>query len=377
VRFDVLTYHKATLHNGCVQLHPLDSEAQSEGASEEGRTVDPFQPCAIVNATGAWVDRTLQSLHVRSSRLIGGTRGSHLITSHHRLREALRGNGIYVEGSDGRPVFFLPLGETTLVGTTDVPFEGDPQTAVATDDEINYLLGAVRHVFPHVELHRRDIDLTYAGVRPLPAVSARSPSAVSRRHCIYEHGQGPVPIYSLVGGKLTTCRAVAEELALRILRERGQPVRANSRERALPGGEDYPVDESALNESRRQLALRWNCTMQQVSAVWTLCGTRADRIFAQVATSPDTPHTAPDRSIPDTDLPCAIVRWIIRNQWVTTVSDLVERRLMMVFHPQLSIRSLRALANLMVAERRLTQDAMDEHVERCAQRLRSHFGRSL
>ena len=63
---------------------------------------------------------------------MGGTKGSHFVTYQSRLKELLAGQGIYTEARDGRPVFVLPFGDGALVGTTDIPFEGDPATAVAT-----------------------------------------------------------------------------------------------------------------------------------------------------------------------------------------------------------------------------------------------------
>ncbi len=113
-----------------------------------------FEPAAIVNATGAWVDRTLAALDVPSPRLMGGTKGSHFITHHAALRERLAGRAIYVEAADGRPVFVLPFRDATLVGTTDVPFDSDPAAAVATPEELAYLIAAMNDLFPRLAFHR-------------------------------------------------------------------------------------------------------------------------------------------------------------------------------------------------------------------------------
>src|SRR5207248_10052739 len=120
---------------GTLETCPTTPAKMVEIAPVDGPTSDdaPFrlEPSAIVNATGAWVDHTLQKLRVESRRLIGGTKGSHFVTAHAGLRAALAGRGIYAEAADGRPVFVLPLGENSLVGTTDIPFSGDPAAAVA------------------------------------------------------------------------------------------------------------------------------------------------------------------------------------------------------------------------------------------------------
>ena len=128
-----------------------------------------IRPSAIVNATGAWVDRTLAGLLPgRGGRLIGGTKGSHLVLGAAGLRRALGDRGVYAEAEDGRPVFVLPFGpRLVLVGTTDLPFTGDPASARADDAEIEYLLAAVSRLFPRAAPGRDCVVQHYSGVRPL------------------------------------------------------------------------------------------------------------------------------------------------------------------------------------------------------------------
>jgi glycerol-3-phosphate dehydrogenase len=115
---------------------------------------------------------------------MGGTKGSHLFTFHEPLRTALASGGIYTEAADGRPVFLLPLAGGVLVGTTDLPFTGNPADAVANETEITYLLACVRHVFPQVDMQPEQIAWHYSGVRPLPYVDASSTAAITRRHAL-------------------------------------------------------------------------------------------------------------------------------------------------------------------------------------------------
>jgi glycerol-3-phosphate dehydrogenase len=143
-------------------------------------------------------------------------------------------------------VFVLPLGEQVLVGTTDVPFEGDPREARATEEELQYLLSAVNQVFPDLRLTRADVDWHYAGVRPLPYADRRVPASITRRHWLHEHTDAPLPMYSVIGGKLTTCRSLAETAADTLLHRLGWPVKTVSRSRPLPGGDAYPGDAAAV-----------------------------------------------------------------------------------------------------------------------------------
>src|SRR4051812_3515824 len=179
----VMTYHRAHLEDGLVHVSSVDLA--------EGEPVLSFQPAAIINATGAWVDETLEKLPAPSRRLMGGTKGSHFFTWNLQLKEMLGGNGIYAEADDGRPVFLLPLAEGTLVGTTDLPFSGDPAIAVATDEELNYLVGVVQGIFPGV-ITRSDIAWHYSGVRPLPYVDAKTPAAITRRHQLVWNDECPI-----------------------------------------------------------------------------------------------------------------------------------------------------------------------------------------
>lgn len=310
----VLTYCQARLEGHRVQI----------AACEGSGPCESIEPAAIVNATGAWVDRTLARLPVPSPPLMGGTKGSHFLTFHRPLVESLGGKGVYAEARDGRPVFVLPLGEGALVGTTDIPFEGDPAEAVASEEELAYLLELAEELFPRAGLARHHISMHQCGVRPLPRVDARTPAAITRRHQLVWNEASSVPLVSLVGGKLTTCRSLAEEAAAAILGRVGQPVRGNSRQR--------PLAPTAVD-----LALG----------------------------APGQPPQAPLAEL---------ARAAIREEWATRLEDLVERRLMLHFSPELHWDTLRTLADVLVQEGRLTAQEAPRAVARCAGRLKEHFG---
>jgi glycerol-3-phosphate dehydrogenase len=356
--FRVFTYHRASLRGDTVEICPIDAAEPSES----------LRPAAIVNATGAWVDRALERLHVPSRQLMGGTKGSHAFTFNARLREALSGQGIYAEARDGRPIFILPLADATLIGTTDEPFEGDPREARATPQELDYLLESVNAILPTARLSPSDIDFHYSAVRPLPKVDATSPAAITRRHSLVEHDNAAVPLYSVVGGKLTTMRSLAELTADTVLARLGRPVTANSRDCVLPGGENYPADSQALQQAVDQIAARTGFSSSSVAAVWKLCGTRSDSILA----------SASDRELlGDTQLPCLFVRWSIEHEWATTLADLVERRLMLLYHHGLTKASLRRLAELLAEAGIFSAFDVDTRVAEEVARLAARFGKRV
>lgn len=360
--FQLFTYHRVEMAGRTVSIY---SEQNASRPALE------FEPAAIVNATGAWVDATLRQLHASSPPLMGGTKGSHLITFHAALRAALGDAGIYAEAADGRPVFLLPLGEGCLVGTTDLPYSGDPADAVATDAEIDYLIAAVNQVLPGVRLARDDVEFHYCGVRPLPHADVDRPAAITRRHWLEEHTGGPVPLFSVIGGKLTTCRSLAESSARTIRRRlRITGDAATSRDRPLPGAEGYPNDAASLETAWQSLADAHGWNVAQVRAIWQLRGTQTGSILA--ALSED------DRAnLQGIDLPVAFACWTIGHEWVRQLDDLVERRLMLLYDRRLSLACLRQLAGLLVEANLLRPAELESEVQRTVRRLASHFGRRL
>ena len=271
-------------------------------------------------------------------------------------------------------MFVLPFGAATLVGTTDLPFADDPATAVATPAELQYLVTAVNDLFPDLRLTTADIAQHYSGVRPLPAAGPKTPAAVTRRHWLEPNDDCAVPLFSVIGGKLTTCRSLAEEAAGTILARLGLEHRADSRERPLPGGESYPRDGSSLAAEWDRLAARFTLDRSAIETIWSLVGTRAESILAAIAGGADRFDAA---CLPGTSLPREFARWIIANEWATTLEDLVERRLMLLYHPRLSRACLEELAGLLVEAERLSVAGLNDAVERTIDRLVRHFGKRL
>ncbi|MCP4006619.1 MAG: glycerol-3-phosphate dehydrogenase/oxidase [bacterium] len=158
----------------------------------------------VINATGAWADRTRG--HVEAPPLLRPLRGSHLFLDLASLPlvEAIA----FTHPEDGRPVFAYPWEGVALVGTTDVdhrsPLHQEPSIS---DGEADYLLKAVRSMFPSYELPRAAIISSQAGVRPVVDTGKTDPSAESREHLVLAE-QG---LLTILGGKLTTFRVAAIE----------------------------------------------------------------------------------------------------------------------------------------------------------------------
>ncbi|HEY5315702.1 MAG TPA: glycerol-3-phosphate dehydrogenase/oxidase [Pirellulales bacterium] len=356
----VWTYHEARLRGQEVEI--IDGQS--------GQIVESLRPAAIVNATGAWVDLTLERLDIPSRRLMAGTKGSHLVTYNATLRSALEHGGVYAEAADGRPVFVLPFGPACLIGTTDLPYSGDPAEAVASPAEVQYLLDTVNAIFPLPGLTPGDVELHYCGVRPLPASSAATPGAVTRRHWVEEQPGAPVPTFSVIGGKLTTCRSLAEATADLLLARLGRQRVADSRQRIVPGGEDYPPDEQELGRRLAALASSYGLSAEAASSVWALWGTRAQHVLKALGSD-----LQPQILLAGTPLPVSLATWCVRHEHARRLPDLVERRLMLLYQPRLAGTCLAQLAAILAAEGLLDPALAATAVAQEVQRLKLQFGK--
>jgi glycerol-3-phosphate dehydrogenase len=361
VDFRVFTYCQTELHGSTARVHSIDDPDQ---VSLE------LRPATIVNATGAWGDLTLGELRIPSPQLFGGTKGSHIITRQPALVAALGGDAIYAEAADGRLVFVLPFGDNVLIGTTDEPIRESPDAAIATPRDVDYLVGMVNEVFSDVRLTAADVDAHYCGVRPLPNVNAARAGAIPRGHWIETNASGPVPIDTLIGGKLTTCRAFGELAADRILQRLGVKRTAGTQARAVPGSDDYPADPEELAERIRAIADATGFSADQVAAVWDLAGTDARDILSAARDG--------DRAnLPGTSIPLAFVDWSASHEWVRHVEDLVERRLMLAWETGLCRETLKSLAGRLQRAECISVLQIEREVASAAARLERFYGRGV
>jgi glycerol-3-phosphate dehydrogenase len=213
-------------HGACVLTYTRVDEIVTTGQRVEGvrftDLLDPDQTSYTVsapltiNVSGPWVDRLTGK--VSGKQLIGGTKGSHIIVD--SFPGAPNG-AIYVENeADGRPYFIVPWNGLYLIGTTDFRYTGDLDRVIADDDEIDYLIADTNRVIPGAGLTREHVRYTYSGVRPLPYVEEGAESGITRQHIVHDHAPETAGLISIVGGKLTTYRSLAEhatDLAMRKL----------------------------------------------------------------------------------------------------------------------------------------------------------------
>lgn len=204
-------------------------EFTDELTGESGRALASI----VVNATGPWVDQVLRESVESTQHLIGGTKGSHIVVG--PFDSAPR-TALYVEAEmDHRPFFVIPWNDQFLIGTTDVRYEGDPDRVMIDEGEIHYLLHETNRLFPTANLKRESILFSYSGVRPLAYSERGSESSITRRHFLCEQKEIE-GLISIVGGKLTTYRQIAEEAVDLIEGKLGRRLkRCATAEEPLPG----------------------------------------------------------------------------------------------------------------------------------------------
>ncbi|MFG3435206.1 glycerol-3-phosphate dehydrogenase/oxidase [Lysinibacillus fusiformis] len=168
---------------------------------------------AVVNAAGPWVDdvRTIEGKQAGKHLIL--SKGVHIVFDESKfpLKQA-----VYFDTPDGRMVFAIPRQGKTYVGTTDTFYEGDARNMDIYQEDRDYIMNAIRYMFPSVKVTDADIESSWAGVRPLIHEDGKNPSEISRKDEVWISPSGLVTI---AGGKLTGYRKMAETVLNTITQE--------------------------------------------------------------------------------------------------------------------------------------------------------------
>ncbi len=287
----------------------------------------------IINAAGPWVDRVLATVNREMKNFMGGTRGSHIVVGSF---DGAPDSAFYVEAKkDGRPFFIIPWNEQYLIGTTDIRYDGDPGEVVVSDEEIDYLLDETNRVFPKAGLTRMSIHFAYAGVRPLPKRDKGPESAITRKHIIFRHRNEARGLISIIGGKLTTYRNLAEQAvnkSVRRIDRRVAPCR--TRDEPLPGGIDL---ESARSRLEANPGLSGRC----VGRLLSIYGSRATAIVECAEETAAIGFIDAEKTILEAE-----VRYVMRSEMAVTLVDIVHRRMMTGLTPDLGVAHSGDIAKL-------------------------------
>jgi glycerol-3-phosphate dehydrogenase len=178
----------------------------------ESKSVHPFKAKAVINATGVFVDKILQMDRPGSNRTICVSQGVHVVLDKkfYSSSEAM----MIPKTSDGRVLFAVPWHEKVVLGTTDTPIESASLEPQALDREIDFILDTAGSYLTAVP-QRKDVLSVFAGLRPLavPANGAQKTKEISRSHKIIVSSSD---LFTILGGKWTTYRKMAEDMLDRI-----------------------------------------------------------------------------------------------------------------------------------------------------------------
>lgn len=164
----------------------------------------------VINAAGPWVDELRTLNQSKKGKRLHLTKGVHLVFPREKLQVQ---QSVYFDIPDGRMMFAIPRGKVTYIGTTDTNFNADKDHVTTDIADAIYLISAVNHMFPDIDLELSDIISSWAGLRPLIHEEGKSASELSRKDEIFTSDTG---LISIAGGKLTGYRKMAERVVNRI-----------------------------------------------------------------------------------------------------------------------------------------------------------------
>jgi glycerol-3-phosphate dehydrogenase len=312
-----------------------------------------------INAAGPWVDEIAGAWS--NQKLIGGTKGSHIVVG--RFPGAPE-SALYIEAqADSRPFFVIPWNGNYLIGTTDTRYEGDLDRIRIDESEIEYLLTEVNNLIPAAQLARKSILFAYAGVRPLPFVAKEKERAITRRHFISGHERAQ-NLFSIIGGKLTTYRSLAEEAVDLVFKtlERRAPGSA-TKDKPLPGAAGI----ADFDEIRRQLESNVLVSAKTVDHLLHVYGTRAVAVL-KCANDEARLLECFDK---ETGAIAAEVVFAFQEEMAKTLSDCMLRRTMVGLNSRAGIGADEAAAE--IAQRYLGWPEQRVRREVEEYRKRQHF----
>jgi glycerol-3-phosphate dehydrogenase len=233
----------------------------------------------IVNAAGPWVDSLREKDQSRKGKSLKLTKGIHLVIDQSRfpLKQA-----IYFDTPDGRMVFAIPREGKTYVGTTDTVYKGDIIHPRMTTEDRQYVINAINYMFPSLKITVRDIESSWAGLRPLIHEDGKSPSEISRKDEIWTSDSG---LITIAGGKLTGYRKMAQivvDLLVKKFQEEQNRTFSECLTKTLPisggdvgGSKNF---QSFINE-KVKLGMAYGLSREEAEKLVKRYGSNIDKVF--------------------------------------------------------------------------------------------------
>lgn len=279
----------------------------------------------VINASGPWVDEVRGADYSKNNKELRLTKGVHIVIDQSKfpLQQAV----YFDTKSDGRMIFAIPREGKAYIGTTDTFYNNDKASPLPTQADRDYLVDAVNYMFPGLDITDKDIESSWAGIRPLILEEGKDPSEISRKDEIWEGKSG---LLTIAGGKLTGYRHMAKGivdlLAKRLQQEFGEKFGpCETKHLTISGGDvggsanfEHFVEEKVAEARKYQIDAK---TAEDIARRY---GSNADEIY-KIA------HTA---QYQNSGLPLEIYAELvygIQNEMVYKPTDFLIRRTGMLY----------------------------------------------
>jgi glycerol-3-phosphate dehydrogenase len=282
-RFTMENALSAALHGAWVANHASARLVTSGGRVVGAEVTDALtgrtravDARVVVNATGAWAERTLAEGGLEPRRPLVPSKGIHLLLDAAAL--PIEG-ACFLKASNGRRGLAMRRLDRVYVGTSDEEYKGPLEAPRATRAEVEELLAMVQDCFPDAGLTLADVRATWAGIRPLILQPGKSTRDTSRHDEVWSGTPGLVTI---AGGKLTTYRPMARRTLKAVARQLGEDPPGPARTDAvpLPGGDLGGVDAESYRAARTSDLLRLGVTARAAARLAWLYGRQLEDLLA-------------------------------------------------------------------------------------------------
>jgi glycerol-3-phosphate dehydrogenase len=280
---DLLNYTKVvgfTYENGKVNGVELQDVLTGESYTVRAKKV--------VNAAGPWVDTLREKDSSKNGKSLRLTKGVHLVIDQSRfpLKQA-----VYFDTPDGRMVFAIPRDGKAYVGTTDTFYEEDPVHPTMTSEDREYIINSINFMFPDAKITEKDIESSWAGVRPLIHEEGKDPSEISRKDEIWVSDSG---LITIAGGKLTGYRKMAEtvvDLVAKQMKEENDKVFGECQTKTLKiSGGDVGGSQNldAFIEKLHKVGVELGLTVKEAKQMTRMYGSNIGKVFSLISNNQET-----------------------------------------------------------------------------------------
>ncbi|MCZ2156027.1 MAG: glycerol-3-phosphate dehydrogenase/oxidase [Bryobacterales bacterium] len=325
--------HGAVVRNGVEVLSPVHQDGRLVGVrvrGEEGNE-EEIRARIVLNTSGPWFDDVAARLQPDSPKRVRKTKGVHLAV------EALNHEAwVLFSPVDNRLFFAIPWMGMSWIGTTDTDYPGDPANAAATPADIEYLLRSTEEYFPAIR--KKPVRFTNAGVRALVTRPGKE-SDVSRSHQLVDgERMGAAGLVSVIGGKITGYRAIAEEATDVIAKKLGFSGKSDTASALLPGAVGPEAAERHLHDAEDAGIARDSAT-----ALLPVYGARMAELVGICRREP----SLAQRIHPDYPEIQAQVALAVSQEYCRHLDDFLARRTALAFSADQGRRAVDAVVSLM------------------------------